>query len=311
MSFCPSEVFSFSLYLHPRALVTGSAVYMKDIARVAGELHAPAISQILVMRDIRSPVFITNEQLREKLQGSSERLDRIFGTGVWIVPINRQFTSDELSSILKTQIRALQGGDAFLQKSVLRIESSNIHSVLEGADILFRLPSRASALSPGRRVFSLDLTTRDAAGRPVTLERQQVTVHIFRKEEIPVAARDLTPGEILNDGDWIIETREVDSLDTRYPSGQLRGRRVLTAIHKGMELRAAAVQFLPAVRRGQTIEVVHQGIGIVIKCRSVAGRDGNVGDLIPVRLVLPSGGRTQSRQARIVADGSAVLETDQ
>jgi flagella basal body P-ring formation protein FlgA len=168
------------------------------------------------------------------------------------------------------------------------------------------LPSRIEQFSPGMRMITVDVRgKRD--GREKVLLRQHVPVKIFRKVRVAVATRDLAVGERMRKGDWRVEEREIDYAPERYAMGDLTGRRVMSKLRAGTALTASVIQVMPAVRRGQPVELVYQTPGLVIKCRSVAGRDGKVGDIIPVTTVFPSGKGKRELRARIVDDGRAVL----
>jgi len=297
----PASVSAFSLYLNARSY-TGASVKVKDIARVEGEERPGEISEKIILDNITSPVYLSRDQIQRNLGN----VDHIFGAGVWVVPLSRPLDADAVKSLLMEQIRRLPDGSAFLESAVLSLDPLEIKAG-PGSRLEFRLPNRAGSISPGRRIFALDLVATDDRGHSVNLMRQQVPVHIFKKISVPVATRDLETGETMREGDWTMEIREVDHLETRYATGSLTGRRVLSSMRKGNELTASSVQFIPAVRRGQSMDVVYQTQSVVVRCRSVAGRDGSIGEVVPVRLIFPSGTRSDAK-ARITDEGTGVLE---
>lgn len=301
------EVAAYSLYLKAQAVSKQSVVRIGDIARVAGELNPGTIGAKVVVKDLRRPRYISRADLERSLAVGPEKLERVYGNGVWIVPVTRRMSAEALVDELRRRLAGLAGGKDFLKRHRLRVDGGAGLDATPDADALhFVLPSRIEQFSPGMRMITVDVRgKRD--GREKVLLRQHVPVKIFRKVRVSVATRDLAVGERMRKGDWRVEEREIDYAPERYAMGDLTGRRVMSKLRQGTALTASVVQVMPAVRRGQPVELVYQTPGLVIKCRSVAGRDGKVGDIIPVTTVFPSGKGKRELRARIVDDGRAVL----
>ncbi len=298
---------AYSLYLQPTAILRKSEARIADIARVEGESRPGSIGEKLVVKDLVRPVFISREDLQRKLAPGPEKLDRAFGRGVWIVPLTVGLPAEKILNTLRERLGRMPGGREFLEKHRLRVDpAAKLDSMPDESGLFFVLPSRVDLLSPGMRMITVDVRASQD-GREQVLLRQQVPVRIYRIVEVAVTTRTLATGERLTEKDWRVERREIDYAPERYLTGNLNGRRVMSDLAIGAALTESTVQIAPAVRRGQRVELVYQTAGLVIKCRSVAGRDGKVGDVIPVATVFPSGKGKTDLQARIVDDGRAVL----
>ena len=79
-------------------------------------------------------------------------------------------------------------------------------------------------------------------------------------------------------------------------------------IHAGDPLTQSNVHLMPAVRRGQNIQLIYQTPGLVLKTRSIARGNALVGEHIKVRVLMPAGRRGPEVRARVVGEGLAVLE---
>lgn len=302
-----TNLFAYSLYLQPRAISKKNVVRMGDIARVEGERRPGDIRDKVVVQDLRAPLFISRAELEQKLSGGPDRLDRVYGRGVWIVPLTEKLSAEKILAVLRANLERMPGGKDFLENHRLRIDGeARLDGTPDESALHFVLPSRIDLLSPGMRMITVDVRG-DEDGRTRVLMRQHVPVRIYRRVKVAVATRALGVGERLQAGDWREEIREIDYAPARYVTGDLDGRRVMSKLPVGSLLTAATVQVMPAVRRGMRVELVHQTPGLVFKIQSVAGRDGKIGDVIPVTAVFPTGKGKRELNARVVDDGRVVL----
>lgn len=291
---------AFSVYLQSDVVVETFPVLLKHVARVEGGGAKDPRGQVL-FETLRSPVYLTREDLIKRL--GTDRTDTVYGSGTWIVPAVEKLTAKDIRALLERSISALPGGPEFLKTAEIRISpSETIKSTPEGTNLIFRLPSRASALSAGKRVIPVDLTVEKK-----NLFRQSLNVEIIRRAEVFVAVRDLEVGERLTKDDFRTEVREFDHEDIPKLPLPLH-RRVMARIPAGNMLTAASVQVLPAVRRGENVELVLQRPGIIIKVRSTAQSDGNVGDVVNFRMNLPATNRSVDAKGRIVSEGIAEFQ---
>ncbi len=291
---------AFSVYLQSDVVVESFPVLLKHVARVEGGGVKNPGSQIL-FENLRAPVYLTREDLVKRL--GTDRADSVYGSGTWIIPAVEKLSAKDIRVLLERSISALPGGIDFLKTAEIRIGASDtIKSTPEGTNLVFRLPSRASALSAGKRVIPVDLTVEKK-----NLFRQSLNVEIIRRAEVFVAVRDLEVGERLTKDDFRSEIREFDHEDIPKLPVPLH-RRVMARIPAGNMLTAASVQVLPAVRRGENVELVLQRPGIVIKVRSTAQSDGNVGDVVNFRMNLPATNRSVDAKGRIVSEGIAEFQ---
>ncbi|MBL8020137.1 MAG: flagellar basal body P-ring formation protein FlgA [Leptospirales bacterium] len=292
-----APAFGYQMYLEPVARIRSEKVLLRDVARLEG--GGPA--ELVLLGKISEPYYLSREELQTTVK---EKPEAIFGPGVWIVPLTKRLSSAEVLDQLKLAIKRLPGGDDFLGKHTLRVSSELETS--QGTGVVFRLPARAAQLSSGRRIISADLIVPDN-GKDRTLMRQQVDVEIARRTRVPVAARDLRRGETIKPGDFRLVTRELTTDNERFASENPVGLRVLSDVDEGKALHSSEIQYFPTIRRGQSVTLIHQTPGIVLKCRSTALQDGEPGSRIDVRIVLPSGQKSDIRKADVVDEKTAVL----
>ena len=139
------------------------------------------------------------------------------------------------------------------------------------------------------------------------LHRQTVPVRILKKIRVPVATRDLKFGETIKEGDYELEVRYTDGKLKDYSGENIHGWKLNTPVKKGQVLQSPAIQELPDIRRGQSLDLIYEKPGITLKIRCVAYKDGNVGDTIPVR-ILAFENKSVIKKGRIASDGSVVYE---
>ncbi|MCR9143110.1 MAG: flagellar basal body P-ring formation chaperone FlgA [bacterium] len=309
-----TQLFAYSLYLQDKVSVAAGPVRLGDIARVDGEQEAGRISGKLLFQDLRAPRYIGAAQLKQSLGAKGpENLERVYGSGTWIIPLGRELNAADLEALLKKQIAALPGGAELYDSAALRLaQNSRIQVPAAGVRLVFRLPARASSLTPGKRIIPLDILPIQSASRGNTVfARHQIQIAIFKKQPVAVATRDLPVGHRLTPGDFRMEVRELDNDEIRYATGELLNRRVMSATKSGAEFTTSNVQVMPAVRRGQSLSLVYQRPGLVFRVRSVALQAGEIGQVIPVRVLYPAANKSRSVRrlsARIVNETTAVFE---
>ncbi|MBI3396301.1 MAG: flagellar basal body P-ring formation protein FlgA [Spirochaetia bacterium] len=296
--FSATPVFSFAIYLQPDAVVHEMPVRLRHVARVEGTGTQSDLADRILAVDETKPQYLSRDAVARELGLTA---DKIYGAGVWVVPALVKLGPGDIAPRLKNAMGAIQGGEDFLKRSRIEIETTALHVPKNFDSVVFRLPVRAQSLSPGRRTIPVDIVGIDGE-RKRTVLRQSLSVRIFGKVDVAVAARALMGGERLSQGDWKIETREYDTDDVPRVIDPA-GRRVMNNIAAGSVLTPSSVQVMPSIRRGESVELVLQSSGVVVKCRSTAMREGNIGDAIPVRIFLPSGGKSDVVSARIVSEG--------
>lgn len=322
-----SHLAAYSLYLQDKTMVPAGPIRLGDIARVEG--GEGRMADKLLFRNLNAPRYIGVADLRNSLKDNGpETLDRIYGAGTWIVPLGKELNAVELEDLLREQIAALPGGAELYQGSVLRLAANTRLKVpAEGVRLVFRLPSRAGSLTPGKRIIPLDIVPlaqqqKKSGKKNTVLARHQLQISILEKRAVAVATRDLPVGHRLTADDFRMEIRELDNDEIRFAGGDLLNRRVMSPTKSGTEFTTSNIQVMPAVRRGQSLSLVYQRPGLVFRVRSVALQSGEIGQTIPVRVLFPasskrsvSGGdvrkSAQSRQlkARIVNETTAVFES--
>lgn len=308
-------LFAYNLYLEQQVQVPAGPIRLGDIARIEGEQEVGRVAGKLLFRDLKAPRYIGASALRESLgQGGPENLDRIYGAGVWVIPLGRELTAADLEKLLREQIAGLPGGAELYTGSVLRLpENTRLRVPEEGVRLVFRLPTRAVSLTPGKRIIPLDVLPVTSERPNTVLARHQLQLSILEKRSVAVATRDLPLGHRLTAGDYRIETREMDSDEIRFAQGNLVNHRVMADVKSGTDLTTSNVQMMPAVRRGQSLTLVYQRPGLVFRVRSVALENGEVGQTIPVRVLFPASGNRKSAETRqlkvtVINETTAVFE---
>lgn len=297
--FLAGEVSAYTIYLNRYALVEpGSDIRIADIGRIEG--NSNQVENRLVMRSPSRNVQITAADLRERLSGEESAPQNVYGSAIWIIPVQRTLHGDEIADYLSRNLQSRPGSGPFLEMAVFSVDDDQVLKVpADQMEINFPEFER---IRPGTLVVSFDIK-----GSANVLHRQRIPVRIGFTAEVYVSTRDIERGETLSADDFIRERRVLESSGDRLVETPPVGFRALSTIRENDILSAASVQMIPAVRRGQRVEVVFQGQNLVLKAGSIAAEDGFVGDTIDVRILLPSGARSDNRKVRIVGDGIAEL----
>lgn len=129
-----------------------------------------------------------------------------------------------------------------------------------------------------------------------------VPVSIEATVDVLFSTRALTRGELLTPAD--IETRRLslDKLPIGYmsDSSQLTNLELTRPVRTGTPLTLNAVRSREIVRQGQEVIIVAQTAGIQVRMTGEAMKNGNFGDLIPVKNL--TSGRTV--EATILSDST-------
>ena len=302
-----AEIQAYSLYLKNVAVIRSDSAQLKDLARVDGEGSSEKISDHMLIEGQRVPRYVGRVELISMLSKLPEKLSRVYGRGVWILPLTREIRGEELHSILLKEIEKIPGKLEDKESLVLHLEKDSKLDCYENCHFEFRLPSDVSKMFAGKRVIAADIISQ-SGGMEKILLRQHLVARILKRVNIPVATRNLEIGMRIAGKDFRMENRELDTDESFHATGNLLGRRVVASVKEGNVLNHSSVQYLPAVRRGRTISVVYQTVNLVLKMRSIAASDGEIGDTIPVRFLLPSGNKSDTRKVRIVSEEIAVFE---
>lgn len=280
--------------MEPVVRVRG-AVRLADVVRAEGV----SVADRVLFSALEEPYFLSRSEL---LRHTGEAV--VYGQGTWIVPLTRTMNDAELQGRLRASIERLPGGADFLSRHVIRIHGS-IQTTPQGTGLTFRLPARANALSAGRRVIAADLVVPQN-GQERILVRSQIDVQISRRQKAMVARRDLVRGAKLTAADFTVEVREFDD-DVRIAEESAVGHTLLADIKEGAVIGANALQKTRTVRRGQSVSAVLQRGAVVLRCRALAMADADLGQDLPVRILLPSGRKTDILKANVTGENTVVL----
>lgn len=296
---------AYSVYLKPLALLDGPDARLRDIAEIKGEKTPGAISGKLLVKNLKAPFHVSRADLMKQLAAGPETLEGVYGSGIWILPLTERMTGKGLVSYLRDEFRRMEGAPGEFDAIEIRPATGAEVRNCPKCHVTLRLPRKLSQIVGGQRILSIDIRSPD--GKKI-LHRQKIQVAVLKKTRLPVAKRDLSIGMRLSPDDFSYETRIIDPDAVAYATGRILKREVLFPIKKGAILTQSAVQSLPPIRKGQFLDAVYQSELVVIKCRAVALADGEIGDRIDVKLLLPSGKRSDNKKVRIVSDGIAVLD---
>lgn len=281
-------------YMEPVVRVRG-AVRLADVVRAEGV----SVTDRVLFSALEEPYFLSRSEL---LRYTGEAV--VYGQGSWIVPLTRTMGEAEILSRLRASIERLPGGSDFLARHALRVHGS-IQTTPQGTGLTFRLPARASALSAGRRVIAADLVVPQN-GQERTLVRSQIDVQISKRQKALVARRDLERGTRLSAADFTVEVREFDD-DVRLAQENSVGHTLLSDIKEGAVIGASALQKAHTVRRGQSVSAVLNRGSVILRCRAMAMADADLGQELPVRILLPSGRKTDILKANVTGENTVVL----
>ena len=305
--FCSVPVQAVDLYLRGSVEVGGGPVRLRDLARVAGEHQPGSVGDKIVVQQVTGARYISATELREALETAPEEVNRVLGQGVWILPMNRTLRAAELEQWLRSEWdRDLARAGRF----VLRVKpDTELRVPAAGVNLRLSIPSGTAR--SGRQIVALDVFPEGQNQISQILLRRQIEVEILEVVEVALPRTDLPRGTLLAAEHLRTERREIEAgAGELARAGEVIGRRLLQDVEAGTVLERNMVQILPVVQSGQRVRLVHQRPGLVFKVRCVAVRAGEVGDQIPVRLVLPTGGSAGSvLQARVIDADTVVLES--
>jgi len=308
--FTIEPISAYSLYLRNKVLVQKFPVRLADVGRVEHvRSDAEMLAEKVVLASLAEPVYLSADRFKEALKDTA--LERVFGAGVWIVPLTGSLDGTQLKERIEAEIRRREGGALYLESHVVKLDSTAKLSLpVSTASLVFQFPGSLRSFSAGRRVLAVDIMGQEKPGKnPRVLHRQQIGLWIYKKKQVAIARHDLAMGQRLKAEDFQLVEKELDGDEARYASGNLVGLRVMQNVKAGDVLLRSVVQAMPLVRRGQQLTLVVQKPGIVLKSRSIALTDANAtGELLRVRPLLPGGQNRSGVSARVVDEDHAVLE---
>lgn len=303
-----SPVEAYDLYLKARVFVQGDVVRLRELGEIKNGARAETVGEKVVVSRLKRPVYLSARELRGRLSVGPEKAGWIYGGGVWLIPVGPPMQPAEVVDLLRAQIAAREGGRKLLESTRFRIEgTAQLPAATEGTGLEFQLPRQIDKLRPGRNSLVLSLVARQPKkGRKGALHRYRVEFLVSGKISVALAARDLRSRERLQPGDWHVEERWSEEANTDYAPTELTNYSVLTPLKSGTVLLDSMVKKIPAVIRGQSLSLLYKRPGLELKCPSIALQKGNIGDVIGVRIVWPSGNSSRIVRVRVVGEGLAV-----
>ncbi|MDI9440564.1 MAG: flagellar basal body P-ring formation protein FlgA [Firmicutes bacterium] len=104
--------------------------------------------------------------------------------------------------------------------------------------------------------------------------------------EVVVAARDLPRGHVISAEDLALESKQSRTASAVYNVEELIGLRTTRYVRSGSEITHSAVEVVPAVERGDTVQIIVRTEGIAVSAPGTARAAGGLGEIIPVENTL-------------------------
>ncbi len=138
---------------------------------------------------------------------------------------------------------------------------------------------------PGMRSFRRQISIPvELVANGESFRSLQVSATLVQKKRLPVAARDLPTGVVLDPSAIQWKVLSLDAASSRFATQlpQLIGRRLEHPLARGERFPLNGLAAIPVITRGQQITVESSTGLIRIKARGIARQDGAVGDRIRV-----------------------------
>lgn len=187
----------------------------------------------------------------------------------------------EGSAIQAAVERAIAEWAAPLGATVARIElpesARRPSPEFAGAEVATRAP--AGPPRPGRVVVECELTRADGSRHRVA-----VPCVVLLSRVVPVAAGRLARHRTLEESDVRWTPMEFSTTgDWPEAIGQIAGRRLRRGLEPGAVIALDLLESVPAVRRGEAVEVTVAGGGLAVRLQTIALEDGQAGEEIRLR----------------------------
>ncbi|MCB1170083.1 MAG: flagellar basal body P-ring formation protein FlgA [Leptospiraceae bacterium] len=288
---------SLSVRFKNVAVVNTMPVRLADLGQVQSSV--PSLKDKIVFQNLSEPFYLSDDRLKEALLQSGGIESKVYGTGIWVIPLTENMSASEtgqfFEGILENSIKG---------QGTYRIEASKGMQYNSSLHSLIRI-SGLHVDGAGKRNITVDVM--DPQEKKRILFRQTIPIRVLKKILVPVAQKDLKFGQTIREGDYTLEERYTDGKLKDYSGQNIHGWKLNAPVRKGEVLQSPAIQEIPDIRRGQSLDLIYQKPGLVLKIRCVAYRDGNIGESIPVR-ILSFQNKSIIKQGKIVSDRSVVYE---
>ena len=173
-------------------------------------------------------------------------------------------------------------------------------------------PDAAGPLKVRRIVHDLrggrfDITFELPGGNALRSSTLRLTGMAVETTELPVLARAIGRGEIINDSDLAMERRPKSDAggDVAIANSEIVGKAARRAMRPGQSLHQADLMRPELVQRNEAVTIVYQTPGMTLTVRGKAMAGGAEGDVIDVT-------NTQSKrtiQAKVIGPGRVSIAT--
>ncbi|MCB1158100.1 MAG: flagella basal body P-ring formation protein FlgA [Leptospiraceae bacterium] len=258
--------------LKTKVFISRNAVYLRDVAKIRNTTKDKAL-----FKTPDTPVFLTKEDLLATYPEDEQKNLQIAGSSCLLIPLNRNFTANELENSLKAEI--IKRND--INHENIKVKSAKNDLLLPGKGIEYRWANFPDKIAAGYRIFSLNLFFE---GRKIHSERIKFEVSV--KQTLPVSTRTISKGEELKLGEnYIIQ--DIFSADThskKYLQNTLNRYITIRQIPEHSIIEGKYLRKTYLVENGKDTEFLykHKGIRIIGKARAYSS--GNQGERVKLRL---------------------------
>lgn len=262
-------------------VVTKSKIVLSDLAEISAD-NAEAQLALSKIELGTSPkpgatIELNAEKVIERLQAEGVDLKRvgyIFSPHIKVRRASRTLSEPEVEAAIQAAI----GQDQ--QEVVLnKIQLPRDAQVFTGP-ITIQASLASSAVAGQQRPYRLALTSQE--GEQMTLEGR---ASIDAWKEVPVAARSLSPGSILEAVDFGLARLNIKDLPKDFAGSaqELIGKQLQREIGVGQVFRVNSLERPAVIKSGARVTLLFHSGALEASATGVALQDGHDGDMIEVR----------------------------
>ncbi|MEM7180596.1 MAG: flagellar basal body P-ring formation chaperone FlgA [Spirochaetota bacterium] len=292
--FLPSSAYSLpkdTLLLKTRVFLYQDKVYLRDIARFSSSKP-----NLAILARPKQPVYLEKSDLKLLLQKTQLANDKVVGRQCLLVPMDRKVEAQELHDSLQKEI--LHKTKLNIGDFRLRYIGKDVHLPSQG--VAFRWGHFARKLTPGRRIFSLDLYWKK---RKIFSERLLFVME--RKIKAVTASQNIRKGDtLLENKNYQLKTLFTLEKQKYLLSKNVDGYTALASIEAGELIRPKQIRQLYAVQRGSLVDIFYIKGNLFIRGRGKAKSSGNVGDNVQVL----GHSRKKTITAEVIAPGKVQIK---
>jgi flagellar basal body P-ring formation protein FlgA len=257
------------IYLKTRVLLNSHEIYLSDISNYPKEKQ-----DILIKNTPAHPIEISSTDIEILLNKEYPDI-QIYGNKCLIIPLVKEFSSDELLESFKSEIIKKNN----YQEDSFQIEIIEQNRVLlpkEGVEV--RWGNFPRKLSSGRKIFLLDVWYD---GKRIHSNRIHFLISL--KHTAYIVKNPIKKHTVIKETD--IETKSFFSDEKLMDlfEGNIVGLTALSNLDVGDRIRKKHVKKMYDIERGANIEIIYKEKNLVVVGKGIAKESGNLGDRIKVQ----------------------------